>query len=80
MHAALEREPRIDLHRFPIAISNAGGVVALEGELADVAAKKLALDLAASVGGVSGVVDRLRVVAGERRSAPNCVNRLGVTD
>ena len=67
VHAALEREPRINLHRFPIAISNADGVVVLEGELADVAAKKLALDLAASVGGVSGIVDRLRVVAGERR-------------
>ncbi|HEX6319459.1 MAG TPA: BON domain-containing protein [Burkholderiales bacterium] len=67
VHAALEREPRINLHRFPIAISNAGGVVVLEGELADVAAKKLALDLAASVGGVSGIVDRLRVAPGERR-------------
>jgi osmotically-inducible protein OsmY len=67
VHAALEREPRINIHRFPIAISNAHGVVVLEGELADVAAKKLALDLAASVGGVSGVVDRLRVVPGERR-------------
>jgi osmotically-inducible protein OsmY len=67
VHAALEREPRINIHRFPIAISNADGVVLLEGELADVAAKKLALDLAASVGGVSGIVDRLRVVAGERR-------------
>jgi osmotically-inducible protein OsmY len=67
VHAALEREPRINLHRFPIAISNADGVVVLEGELADVAAKKLALDLAASVGGVSGIVDRLRVAPGERR-------------
>jgi osmotically-inducible protein OsmY len=67
VHAALEREPRINIHRFPIAISNADGVVLLEGELADVAAKKLALDLAASVGGVSGIVDRLRVVAGVRR-------------
>jgi osmotically-inducible protein OsmY len=67
VHAALEREPRINLHRFPVAISNADGVVVLEGELADVAAKKLALDLAASVSGVSGIVDRLRVAAGERR-------------
>jgi osmotically-inducible protein OsmY len=67
VHAVLEREPRINLHRFPIAISNADGVVVLEGEVADVAATKLALDLAASVGGVSGIVDRLRVVPGERR-------------
>lgn len=67
VHAALEREPRVNIHRFPVAISNADGVVVLEGELADVAAKKLALDLAASVRGVSGIVDRLRVVPGERR-------------
>jgi osmotically-inducible protein OsmY len=67
VHAALEREPRINIHRFPIAISNADGVLVLEGELADVAAKKLALDLAASVRGVSGIVDRLRVAPGERR-------------
>ena len=67
VHAALEREPRINLHRYPIEISNADGVVVLEGELPDIDAKKLALDLAASVGGVNGVVDRLRVVPGERR-------------
>jgi osmotically-inducible protein OsmY len=67
VHALLEREERINLHRFPVAISNADGVVVLEGELADVAAKKIALDLAASVRGVSGIVDRLRVTPGERR-------------
>ncbi|HEX2198901.1 MAG TPA: BON domain-containing protein [Burkholderiales bacterium] len=67
VHAALEREPRINIHRFPIAIGSADGVVVLEGEVADVAAKKLAIDLAASVGGVSGIVDRLRVAPGERR-------------
>jgi hypothetical protein len=32
-----------------------------------VVAKKLALELAASVNGVRGVVDRLRVAPGERR-------------
>jgi osmotically-inducible protein OsmY len=67
VHALLEREARINLHRHPVAISNANGVVVLEGEVADVAAKKLALELAASVAGVDGVVDRLRVKPGERR-------------
>ena len=67
VHAALEREPRINIHRFPVSISNADGVVVLEGELPDVAAKMLALHLAAAVGGVSGIVDRLRVAPGERR-------------
>lgn len=67
VHALLERESRINLHRNPVGISNSNGVVVLEGELPDVAAKKLALELAASVAGVDGIVDRLRVVAGERR-------------
>lgn len=67
VHALLERAARINIHRFPVGISNADGVVVLEGEVADVAAKKIALDLAASVRGVRGIVDRLRVAPGERR-------------
>ena len=67
VHALLEREPRINLHRHPVEIHTANGVVVLEGEVADVAAKKLALGAAASVAGVDGIVDRLRVAAGERR-------------
>ena len=67
IHGLLERERRINLHRFPIQISNADGVALLEGEVSDIAAKKLALELAASVSDVRGVVDRLRVAPGERR-------------
>ena len=67
VHAALEREPRVNIHRHPIRIASADGTVTLEGEVADVAAKKLALELAAAVGGVRTVVDRLRVAPGERR-------------
>jgi osmotically-inducible protein OsmY len=67
VHAALEREPRVNLHRHPIRIASADGTVTLEGEVADVAAKKVALELAASVSGVRAVVDRLRVDPGERR-------------
>ena len=67
VHAALEREHRINLHRHPVKIESADGIVTLEGEVADVAAKRLALQLAASVQGVSNVVDRLRVTPGERR-------------
>ena len=67
VHAALEREHRIHLHRHPVKIESADGIVTLEGEVADVAAKRLALQLAASVQGVSNVVDRLRVTPGERR-------------
>lgn len=68
IHALLEREPRINLHRDPVAIHvEEDGIVALEGEVADVAVKKLTLALAASVDGVSGIVDRLRVATGEHR-------------
>lgn len=67
VHAALEREPRVNIHRNPIRIGAVDGTVTLEGEVADVAAKKLALELAASVNGVRTVVDRLRVAPGERR-------------
>lgn len=67
IHALLERERRINLHRYPIDIKNADGVAILEGEVGDIAAKKLAIELAASVPEVHGVVDRLRVVPGERR-------------
>ena len=67
VHAALERESRIRLHRHPIRIEAADGTVTLQGEVGDVAAKKLALELAAAVRGVRAVVDRLRVAPGERR-------------
>ena len=66
-HAALEREPRINIHRHPIRIESKDGAVTLEGEVADVAAKKLALELAGAAQGVRGVIDRLRVAPGEAR-------------
>lgn len=67
VHAALERETRINLHHHPIKIEAADGTVTLDGEVADVAAKKLALQLAAAVDGVRAVIDRLRITPGERR-------------
>jgi osmotically-inducible protein OsmY len=67
VHQRLEREPRVNLHRFPVHIAFVDGAVLLEGEVDDIAAKKLALELAASVDGVRGVVDRLHVVPAQRR-------------
>ena len=67
VHAALERESRVNLHHHPVRIESADGTVTLEGEVADVAAKQLALQLAGAVQGVRSVVDRLRVAPGERR-------------
>ncbi len=50
---ALENEPRINLHRFPISVGVAGDdVVVLEGDVESLAAKKLALELAAAAAGI----------------------------
>lgn len=58
---ALRSEPRLDLHRTPIALAFADGVMTVEGEVEDIAAKKLALERVAALPGVEGIVDRLRV-------------------
>ncbi len=63
--AALEREPRIDLHHYPIRVEYGDGVLTLEGETGTIAAKKLSLELSAAVPGVTGIVDRLRVTRAE---------------
>lgn len=67
VHRALEIEPRVNLHSHPLTIGFVDGAALLEGEVASVAAKKLALEIAAGVDGVRGVIDRLRVAPGERR-------------
>ena len=64
--AALEREQRVQLHSYPIDVSYQDGVVTLSGEVAGIAAKKLALEIAATPSPVSGIVDRLRVSPAER--------------
>jgi len=68
VQALFEDEPRINLHRHPIRLSFTGEDLILEGEAENIAAKKLALELAASVPGVGRIVDRLRVVPAERMS------------
>ena len=65
--AALEREPRVNLHAHPIEVGFADGVATLSGEVGGIAAKKLALELAAAQSPVLGVVDRLRVGPSGRR-------------
>jgi osmotically-inducible protein OsmY len=58
----LRSEPRIDLHRTPVKLSlDSDGVMIVEGEVENVAAKKLALERIAAVSGIVGIVDRLRV-------------------
>lgn len=68
VRALFEREPRIDLHRWPIRLDlTEDGVVILEGEFGDIAAKKLALEIAGAAPGVRGLIDRLHVAPAEPR-------------
>lgn len=66
VRAALEREPRINLHKFRVEMEFRDGVLTLEGEVEHVAAKKLSLELAMAVRGVTGIVDRLHVTPATR--------------
>jgi osmotically-inducible protein OsmY len=60
IRAALEKDTRINLHRYPIDIAVENGDVVLAGEVESIAAKKLAL-LAAATHGVQRIIDRLKV-------------------
>jgi len=62
VQAAWEHEPRINLHAHPVTISYEDDVLTLEGEVQDIAAKKLCMELAIAVPGVTGIVDRLHVM------------------
>jgi osmotically-inducible protein OsmY len=66
VRAALEHEPRINVHKYPVTMEFAEGVLTLEGETEHIAAKKLALELAIAVSGVTGIVDRLHVAPAMR--------------
>jgi osmotically-inducible protein OsmY len=59
--AAFVHEPRINLHSHPIQMDFEDGVLTLEGEVENIAAKKMGLELAIVIPGVTGIVDRLHV-------------------
>lgn len=64
--AALASEPRLAGRSHAIKVAFDDGVVTLEGEAPDIAAKKLALERVAALPGVDGIVDRLHVEPAER--------------
>ncbi len=66
VRAAFEREPRINLHKNPVQMEFRDAVLTLEGEVETIAAKKLCMELAVGVPGVSGIVDRLHVAPSTR--------------
>lgn len=59
--ALLERDTRVDLHEHPVRLVFENGRMTMEGDVADVRAKKVALELAAAHPLVRGIVDRLHV-------------------
>ena len=78
--AALEREPHINLHRWPIHLGmTEEHALVLEGEMQSLAAKKRALDLAASAPDVHGIVDRLHVVPSEPRGDGSILDALAAS-
>lgn len=66
VRAAFAHEPRINLHRYPVHLALTNGDLIVEGEMEHIAAKKLALELAAAGPGINGIVDRLRVAPAQR--------------
>jgi osmotically-inducible protein OsmY len=63
--AALEHEKSVNLHRFPLQLEYADRILTMEGEVEHIMAKKRALEVAAALPGVAGIVDRLRVAPAE---------------
>jgi osmotically-inducible protein OsmY len=61
LYAALEREPDVNLHRFPIALQWRDDDLVLDGEVENIIAKKRVLRCVAKLNGAHRVVDRLHV-------------------
>ena len=64
--ATLEKDTRINLHRYPISIAMQNADLILAGEMESVAAKKIALVAAAETLRVHQIVDRLTVTPAEK--------------
>jgi len=61
IRAALEKNTSVNLHRFPIVLSFEGEDLVIEGSVEHIAAKKIALEIAADTAPGIGIVDRLHV-------------------
>lgn len=66
VRAAVMSVPRLDWRRHPLEISCEAGAVTIEGEVGDVAVKRLVLAQVRRVPGVREVVDWVRVMPAER--------------
>lgn len=63
--AALEQEPRVNLHHNPIRVCVEGDMLRLEGTVESIIVKKCAAAIAQSLAGTLPVVDHLRVAVTE---------------
>ncbi len=82
IRAGLEHERRINLHRWPIHLEvSDDGVLLMEGDVENLAAKKIAREIASAVLEVRGVVDHLQVASGEPRGDGEILDEVrGVVD
>jgi osmotically-inducible protein OsmY len=69
LRKAAGSDPRVNLRDLKIKFDPDGGIATLEGEVANVAIKRLALRRAGAVPAVAGIVDRIRVRPAEKLSA-----------
>ncbi|MHB1352231.1 MAG: BON domain-containing protein [Thiobacillus sp.] len=68
VRAALERDPRINLHLWPLELELTDDhALVLQGEVQNIAAKKRALEVAGSTPEVNGIVDRMQIAPAERK-------------
>ena len=63
--AALAHELHATLQSIPVRLELKDGVLSMDGEVEHIMAKKRALEVAAAVPGVTGIVDRLHVAPAE---------------
>ena len=67
IRAALEHEPRVRTHHNAIHVAVCDGALTVEGEVDNIAVKRVALEQAKALDGIHRTVDRLRIAPGERR-------------
>ena len=69
IRAVLEREPHINLHRWPVHLNlTDNSVLIMEGDVESIAAKKWSLELVEEISEVRGVINRLHVAPTEHKS------------
>lgn len=80
IRAALERDPAVNMHEYPIEVRDEDGVVVLTGTTENIAARRTAAQIAEQVAGGVPVRDRMAIRTGSGRSddalREACVNAL----